>query len=340
MGRIPHREASIETVKRKPVLLISEAEGFSPRAAARLRTVCDVVARQLDRPGLLQAAKDSEILWVRLANGIDREVFDAAPRLQAVVTATTGLNHIDLETAEGRGIRVMSLRGETDFLRQVRATAELTLGLILALVRMIPQAVRHTLEGGWSRDLFKGRELFGKTAGVVGYGRLGQQMGQYLSAMGLTVIASDPHVTSAGVPLLPLNELLAEADLVTLHVQLSAATAGMFGAAEFSRMKPGSWFVNTSRGELVDEPALERALVTGRLGGAALDVLCGENSAGMSSHPLVRYASSHGNLLITPHVGGCTQESMQKCEEFMADRVAEWLGDRGTCVPEISRCAE
>jgi D-3-phosphoglycerate dehydrogenase len=200
--------------------------------------------------------------------------------------------------------------------------------------------VQHTVNGGWSRDLFKGHELFGKTAGIVGYGRLGQLVGWYLGALGMKVVATDPKVTAAEVPLIPLDELLAAADIVTLHVQLDASTVGMFGERQFSRMKAGALFVNTSRGELVDEAALERALGSGGLGGAALDVLCGENSAGMGSHPLVAYARCHDNLLITPHIGGCTDESMRKCEEFMAGRVAEWLREREAGSRGMLQCVE
>ena len=113
-------------------------------------------------------------LWVRLRNRIDREVFDAAPRVRFVITNTTGLNHIDQEEADRRGVRVISLRGESEFLKDVRATAEHTVGLLLALMRRIPAARDHVRRGGWNRDLFRGNELYGKTAGIVGYGRLGR----------------------------------------------------------------------------------------------------------------------------------------------------------------------
>jgi D-3-phosphoglycerate dehydrogenase len=315
----------------QPSILVSESSNFSDAAAHRLRSAGRVTLADLDRPGLLSAVRDVDALWVRLRHTIDAEVMDGAPRLRLIATPTTGLNHIDLEEAARRGIRVISLRGETDFLDRIHATAEHTLALILALIRHVPAATRHVTEGGWNRDLFRGRELHGKTAGVVGYGRIGRMVATYLQALGMKVLATDPAVNNAhagditNVEFVPLAVLLECADLVTLHVAFDDKTRGFFSASEFARMKPGAWFINTSRGELIDEAALLQALLDERVAGAALDVLSGENSSGMSAHPLVRYACTHQNLLITPHVGGCTSESMQATEEFLAEKVVAAL---------------
>lgn len=279
----------------------------------------------LDRSGLLAAVREVDVLWVRLRNRIDAEIMAAGHRLKAIVTPATGLNHIDLEQARCRGIRVLSLRGETDFLMGVRATAEHTLALILALLRHVPRATAHVHDGGWNRDLFKGRELHGKTVGIVGYGRLGRIVARYLKAFDTRVLAADPHIdrraVEPGITLVPFTQLLREADLVTLHVNLSDATQRFFGREQFALMKPGSWFINTSRGELVDESALLEALGSERLAGAALDVLCHEDSGGMQAHPLVDYAREHDHLMITPHIGGCTIESMEKTELFLATKL-------------------
>lgn len=283
--------------------------------------MAEVTLGDLDRSGLLRAVPGAEALWVRLRHRVDGEVLAAGTRLRVVVTATTGLNHIDLEEAGRRRVRVLSLCGETDFLREVRATAEHTVGLLLALLRQTPAAVEHVREGGWNRDLFRGREVAGKKIGVVGYGRLGRMVGEYLRAMGATVVAADPGVEGT----LPLEELLRAADVVSLHAGLTAETRGFFGRREFGAMKPGAWFLNTARGELVDEAALLEALESGRLAGAALDVLAGEDAGGMGHHPLVRYAREHRNLLITPHLGGCTTESMEKTERFLAEKLVALL---------------
>jgi len=309
-------------------ILVSESSNFSPAAAQRLEQAGRVIWADLDRPHLLTAVSDATLLWVRLRHQIDREVMDAAPRLQAIASPTTGLNHIDQAYAERRGIRIISLRGETAFLEKVFATGEHTLALILALVRHVPQAARHVTEGGWDRDPFRGRELHGKTAGIVGLGRVGRMVAGYLQALGMRILATDPAMnesSSAGVRLVPLEDLLAQSDLVTLHVALTDRTRGFFGKSEFACMKACPWFINTSRGELVDESALLAALLDGRIAGAALDVLRDERSSGMKDHTLVVYARTHENLLITPHIGGCTLESMEQTEEFLAEKVVNFL---------------
>jgi D-3-phosphoglycerate dehydrogenase len=278
----------------------------------------------LDRNGLLAEVGTAEVLWIRLRHRIDREVLQSAPRLRIIATPTTGLNHVDMEEAARRHIRVLSLKGETDFLRDVPATAEHTIGLILSLLRNVPRAFEHAREGGWNRDLFRGTDLSGKIVGVIGYGRIGRMVARYLMAFGAEVMATDPRVSQAetGVAMVTMDDLLRKADIVTLHASLSAETTGMFGPAQFSRMKTGAWFINTARGELVQESSLLQALESGRIAGAALDVLCNENSEGMAGSVLIDYARQHDNLIVTPHVGGCTTESMEKTEVFLAGRVA------------------
>jgi D-3-phosphoglycerate dehydrogenase len=310
-------------------ILISESGGFAQEAAALLRQVGDLTLADLDREGLLCAVKEVDILWVRLRHRIDCEVMNAGQRLKIIVTATTGLNHIDLQEAARRGIQVFSLRGEAEFLRDIRATAEHTVALILALLRHIPAAFTHVRHGGWNRDLFKGRELHRKMVGVVGYGRLGRLVARILKSFDMPILAADPYVDEGavedGVALVSLAQILREADLVTLHVNLCEQTRGLIGREQFAAMKQGASFVNTSRGELVDERALLDALYTRQLAGAALDVLCDEDSSGMQANQLVAYARAHDNLIITPHIGGCTVESMEKTECFLADRLLTLL---------------
>jgi D-3-phosphoglycerate dehydrogenase len=307
---------------------VSESSGFSPRAAELLGEAGDLTLANLERGALLSAVRDVDILWVRLRNRVDRQVLDAAPELKIIATPTTGRNHIDLNESRNRGIEVLSLFGETAFLSDIRATAEHTVGLILALIRNLPAATAHARMGGWNRDQFKGRELRGKTVGVVGYGRLGRIVSRYLKGFDTVVLAADPNVDPGSieppVTLVPLERLLGESDLVTLHVSLSEATHGFFGRRQFSAMKKGGWFINTSRGELVDETALLDALGTGHLAGAALDVLSGEDSESMGTHPVVSYALEHENLILTPHIGGCTAESMTQTEVFLAEKVVRF----------------
>ena len=316
-------------------ILVAESVDFSPGAAEMLRRLGTLTLADLDRGGLLAAVPNTDILWVRLRHRIDAEVLSVAPRLRIIVTPTTGLNHIDLDDTARRRIRVLSLRGEVDFLSGIVATAEHTLALVLSLLRHVPAAASHVTRGGWNRDRFKGSEVRGKTIGIVGYGRLGRIVAQYFTALGAVALVTDPSVDSTALPgdvtNVSLPELLDRADLVTLHVDLTARTAGFFGRPQLFAMKRGAWFVNTSRGELVDEQALLEALESGHLAGAGLDVLIDESAAGMGDRPIVRYARDHDNLIITPHVGGCTAESMQKTEDFMAGRLRDALAPTAPC---------
>jgi D-3-phosphoglycerate dehydrogenase len=251
-------------------------------------------------------------------------VMDAAPHLRIIVTNTTGLDHVDLEEAARRNIRIVSLRGESVFLNTVTATAELTLALLLALVRRVPAAVAHARDGGWDRYPFKGVDLAGKTAGVVGFGRVGRMVGRLLVAFGMRVLAtgkdSDTCPPELGVTWRSLQDLLPAADVVTLHVDLNPGTRRMIGEREFGMMKPGAWFVNTARGELIDETSLLAALESGHLAGSALDVVADSYGSRWSS-PLQLYAATHDNLIVTPHIGGFTVESLEKTEIFLSERL-------------------
>jgi D-3-phosphoglycerate dehydrogenase len=301
-------------------ILIAEPDGFPADALEADALGSDVVFCAPGRDALLRALPEADALWVRLAHRITADLFDHAPKLRWIVSPTTGLNHIDLEEAERRGVTVLSLKGKIDFLKEIRATAEHTVGLMLALLRHTPAAHADVLAGHWRRDMFQGSELHEKTIGLFGYGRLGTIVARYLHAFDARVLVTDPRIESMAP-----EQVLQQADIVSLHVDLTPETQRFFGAAQFASMKPGAFFVNTSRGELVDEAALLTALEGGHVRGAALDVLANESSSGMGDHPLVEYARSHGNLLLTPHIGGCTAESMQKTERFMAQQLLEAL---------------
>ena len=175
-------------------ILVAESRGFSPASERRLRELGDLTLADLDRAGLLGAVAGADVLIVRLRNRVDGEVLAAAPHLRAVVSPTTGLDHLDLAALEARGVAVLSLRGETEFLRTVTGTAEHAWALLLALVRRVPAAAAAARAGDWDRDRFRGRELAGRTLGVVGLGRLGSMVARYGAAFGMRVVAYDPYL--------------------------------------------------------------------------------------------------------------------------------------------------
>ena len=312
------------------LIVNAEPEDYSTEARAMLDRLGDVRDGPFERQALARVMQNADVLIIRLAHSIDGDLLEQATKLKAIVSATTGLDHIDLDYARNRGIAILSLKGETEFLETITATAELTWALLLALVRNLPQAASSVRDGLWDRDAFKGCELHGLRLGILGLGRLGRMSARYGHAFGMAVAACDPYVTGwpDGVRRFDDPEtLFAHSDIVTVHVPLNRETKGLVDGPLFARLPGGAYLINTSRGDVVDETALLAALEEGRLAGAALDVIGQET--GMSGKridsPLIDYARSHANLIITPHIGGAAKNSMEKTEIFMARKLKAHL---------------
>lgn len=312
-------------------ILNAEPKGYNTEARAVLQGVGRLDEREVSRDELLECLADYDVLIVRLRHQIDRELLDAGARLKAIVTATTGLDHVDVESARRRGIAVLALQGESEFLRTIPATAELTWGLLIALLRHIPEAVRHVCDGAWDRDSLRGRDLSGQTLGIVGLGRIGEKVARYAHAFDMMVAAYDPyradwlnHVQRTET----LNDLLRHSTILSIHAPLNEQTRGMIGKTELAQLPAGSIVVNTARAAIIDEGALLASLESGHLAGAAVDGIDAErNAEERQANPLVRYACTHSNLHITPHIGGATFESMAMTERFMASKLAQWVHD-------------
>jgi D-3-phosphoglycerate dehydrogenase len=206
------------------------------------------------------------------------------------------------------------------------------MALILALARNLPWAFDHVRKGGWDRDQFRGRQLLGKTLGLIGFGRLGKIVAKYAKAFGQNVIAHDPYVPPKvfkrlGVKRVDLKSLLKNSDIVSLHAAHTPETDKLLKEEHFRLMKPAAYFVNTARGEIIDENSLLKALQNKWIAGAALDVMTAErgDASHLRNNPLLRYSVTHNNLLIVPHLGGATFEAMQITEDFVADLVKKFF---------------
>ncbi|MGD8261743.1 MAG: NAD(P)-dependent oxidoreductase [Desulfobacterales bacterium] len=310
-------------------ILNAEPSGYSAEAHALLSQVGIPVEKEMTRAELLQELPKYDVLIVRLGHQVDREVIEAGLNLKAIVSATTGLDHIDVESAQARSISVLSLKGETDYLRDIRATAEHTWALLLGLLRRLVPAALAARSGNWNRDAFRGRELQDQDIGIVGLGRIGKMIVRYGQVFGMGVGAFDPYTrewTDGVWQASTLEQLLASSTVLTLHVPLNNETRGMIGPTELQQLPRGAVLINTSRGQLIDETALVKSLENGHLAGAALDVIADErNSDRLQKSPLLDYAKKFDNLLITPHIGGATYESMAKTEIFMARKLTEFI---------------
>jgi len=308
-------------------VLIAEPRDFSKTAIRRLQSIAEVEQRSCAGHELASAFKQYDAIWLRLANRIDAAIIGSAPRCRVLAAAVTGIDHIDVDACEAAGVEIVCLKGEVDFLREIRATAELTVGLAIALMRHLPHAANSVRDGVWDRDLFRGRELFGKTLGIVGVGRLGSIVADYFHAFGMCVVGFDCRTDhfDTKIEMIPtLDELLSRADVLSLHVSYNAGTHHLIGAAEFAKMRQGAVLINTSRGAVVDNDALITALDNKTLGGAALDVIDGEPNI-EPEHPIIRALERFDNLRVVPHVGGNSYESFEKTELFIADKMVTAL---------------
>jgi D-3-phosphoglycerate dehydrogenase len=312
-----------------------EPAAYGPEARRILERVANVdYVEVADRDALVAeiARAPYQVLVCRLGLAIDATVMAAAPSLRFVVTPTTGIDHIDVEHAAERNIRIISLRGEVEFLETIRSTAEHTFALLLALVRRIPEVHASVLQGSWERgDPARLDELAGKTLGILGVGRLGRMVAGYGLAFGMRVLGHDSDArqfdrAAPGIIPVLLDELIARSDVLSIHLPLTADTRGFLDAGRIARMPRGSILVNTARGELVDERALLAALESGHLAGAALDVLDGDSRWSGTSprdHAVIEYARHHPNLLLSPHVGGFGRHSLARARQFIATKLAD-----------------
>jgi D-3-phosphoglycerate dehydrogenase len=313
----------------KPVVLI--AEELSPATVDALGPDFDVRnVDGTDRPALLAALADANAVLVRSATKVDAEAIAAAPKLQVVARAGVGLDNVDIKAATTAGVMVVNAPTSN-----IISAAELTVGHILSLARHIPAAHAALAQGQWKRSAYTGVELYEKTVGIIGLGRIGALITARLQAFGVNVIAYDPYVTSAraqqlGVTLVTLDELLEQSDFITIHMPKTPETTGMIGDEQLAKMKPTAFIVNVARGGLIDEDALYRALTANVIAGAGLDVFVSEPP---KESPLLALP----NVIVTPHLGASTDEAQEKAGVSVAKSVR--LALSGELVPDAVNVA-
>ncbi|NNC11057.1 phosphoglycerate dehydrogenase [Planctomonas sp. JC2975] len=313
----------------KPVVLI--AEELSPATVEALGP--DFEIRNVDgtdRPALLEALSDADAVLIRSATKMDGEAIAAAPKLRVVARAGVGLDNVDIKASTEAGVMVVNAPTSN-----IISAAELTIGHILSLARHIPAGNASLTGGEWKRSKYTGTELYEKTIGIIGLGRIGALITARLQAFGTSIIAYDPYVTSAraqqlGVQLVTLDELLQQADFVTIHMPKTPETLGMIGDDQFALMKKSAYVVNVARGGLIDEDALYRALTTGTIAGAGLDVF-------VSEPPLESPLITLDNVVVTPHLGASTAEAQEKAGVSVARSVR--LALSGELVPDAVNVA-
>lgn len=313
----------------KPIVLI--AEELSPATVEALGPDFDVRSVDgTDRGALLAALADAHAILIRSATNVDAEAIAAAPALKVIARAGVGLDNVDIKAATAAGVMVVNAPTSN-----IISAAELTVGHILSLARHLPAAHASLAAGTWKRSKYTGVELYEKTIGIIGLGRIGALITERLQAFGMNVVAYDPYVTAAraqqlGVTLLPLDELLASSDFITIHMPKTPETTGMISADQFALMKSTAFIVNVARGGLIDEDALYAALKSRRIAGAGLDVFVSEPPTGSRLLEL-------DNVVLTPHLGASTDEAQEKAGVAVARSVR--LALDGELVPDAVNVA-
>jgi D-3-phosphoglycerate dehydrogenase len=300
-------------------------EAIADAGIALLRDAgIEVDVRELGAAELAAAIGAYDGLIVRSATKVTKDVIDAGERLKVVGRAGIGVDNVDVDAATRRGIIVANAPQGN-----ILSTAEHTIGLILSLVRKIPQAHASLVSGKWDKNAFTGAELHDKTLGIIGLGRVGTLVAQRMHAFGMKVIARDPYISPQrasrlGIDLVDLDELLERSDVITVHAVKTPETFHMIAEAELERCKTGVFIVNASRGGLIDEQALALAIKSGKVAGASLDVFETEPT---TASPLFDL----DNVVVTPHLAGATAEAQDKAGVIAAQQVL--LALRGDFVP-------
>lgn len=278
---------------------------------------------------LRERAATSDALIVRNQTRVDAPLVEASRSLKVVGRLGVGLDNIDLEATRARDLPVVFARNANAV-----SVAEYVMAAMLECSRNLSAANRDVRAGGWDRKRFTGSELYGKTLGLVGVGEIAQRVARRAVAFGMRVVGHDPFVApydypvvETGIDLVEMDQLLQASDFISLHVPLNEGTKDLFSSPAFEKMKPGAWLINTSRGGVVNEEDLARALDEDLIGGAVLDVLEGEPP--QSDHPLLR----HDRVSLTPHVAGLTEEAQVATSVLVAREVGKVLrGDPSLCV--------
>ncbi len=313
-------------------ILNTLGDKFSKKAGKILNGLGNVDYFNLTRKDVLASEKLYDVIVVGLYPIIDREVIDKHKGLKIIASVTTNLDHIDVEYAKSKGIKVMCLYGENDLLNKITGTAELAFGLMLDLLRHTPWAFEDVKNYNWEREKFRGNNLYGKVVGIFGLGRLGRMMARYCKAFDMQVIVCDPYVDDSvfnelGCKRVDFETLLEKSDIISIHVYLTKETEHIFDQRAFSKIKKGVFIINTSVRTIVDDEDVLRALEKKQIAGYATDVLEKELvfGEGFKEHPLVEYAKNNKNLIIVPHIGGMTYESREATDIFIAEKLKKFL---------------
>jgi D-3-phosphoglycerate dehydrogenase / 2-oxoglutarate reductase len=299
---------------------ILEPKDFSKKAIDMLNSIGEVTL--FDGEDLDSYIVDKEILFIRLANFIGNDFLQKAKNLKYICTPTTGLNHIDLEECEKKQIEIVSLKSEYNFLSTIRATPEHTIGLVLSLLRNYKEAFLSDNNPHWDREKYKGFELYENSVGIVGFGRVGKILAKYFKAFGAKVYFNDIvdsiQEIHGAIKLSTTEDVINKSNIVILSASYTESNHQFFDKKKIGLLE-NKYFINTARGELVDEEYLITKIDQNFFKGIAIDVIQNEQSNN-NLDKLLKLAEAN-NLIVTPHIAGATYSSMHRTEEFIVNKL-------------------
>jgi D-3-phosphoglycerate dehydrogenase / 2-oxoglutarate reductase len=301
-------------------IAILEPKDFSQKALNELSSIGFV--EKYNNENLDEFLFNKEVLFIRLSYRIDRDFLNKLNKINYICTPTTGLNHIDMEECNKRKIKVISLEGEYDFLTSIRATPEHTFGLVLSLLRNYKKAFLSNSNYHWDRERCKGFELFGSSVGIIGFGRVGKILSKYFNAFNTKIFFFDVNDSIEGtdiaLKLSSIEELIEKCDIVILSSSYDKNNDSFFNKSYIDLLH-NKYFINTARGELINEDYLLKKIKENFFKGVALDVI--RNEQVKNNLKELIHLTDTQNLIITPHISGATFSSMQRTEEFIVNKL-------------------
>ena len=293
---------------------------FSKEALDYLSSKTNLECKKISQKKFEVYAPKFDALLIRFDVNISEKIIGNHSKIKSIICPTTGLDHINLNLCKKYGINIFCLKGKKKFLQNITATAELTIALLLTIARNTHIATKSVLNYNWDQEKFRGIELKDKIIGIIGFGRLGSIVAKICNSLSMKVFYYDTNKKVQSTKFAKkksLNYILTKSDFISIHIPLEKKNIGFISKKEFKKMKKNVIIINTSRGKIIKDNDLLEALKKNHISGAALDVLSDENKSNLKQNKMIKYAKKNNNLLITPHIGGATQESIIKTDFFV-----------------------
>ena len=280
--------------------------------------------KNLKRKDLLKIIPNFHIIISRFSHNFNKEFFNKAKNLETIVSYATGLNHIDLNQANKNNVKIISLKNEISFLKNIHSSSEFTFLLLLSLFKKLYESIKDVkVNLNWNRDTFIGADLHGNTLGILGYGRIGKKIAKYAKAFGMNVLIYDKDKKKYGNynKATSIKNLFQRSLVVSINIDYNSKNHNLINKENLKYLHKNSFLINTSRGEVINENDLLNFLKKRKIKAVALDVLSNEQNLNLKKNKLILYAKKNDNLIITPHIAGATLDSFNKTQEYIVKKL-------------------